>query len=278
MDIWIIRNGEKTGPFRDFEIRHKIEDGELSPTTPVWHEGLPAWQPLGEIDLFRREFEITSHFEAGEPPQPEPPPPGAVTPPPLPRKNIYVRRFWARWFDLYLFSGIWWIAMWWAGRDIGATLANPWVMILQYVPWFILEAFLLHRFGYTPGKWLLGLKVTNLDGSLMSLAASTRRAMRVLFTGVGFGWGLLAVFCQGLSLFTARRLGSPLWDHAGGHTVTSAPLNPLRVGALAFLFFAAIQLQWIVVAPHIIKAVGESFPKLQEQYQKNPPWHLPKRS
>ena len=58
MDIWIIRNGEKTGPFRDFEIRHKIEDGELSPTTPAWHDGLPAWQPLGEIDLFRREFDL----------------------------------------------------------------------------------------------------------------------------------------------------------------------------------------------------------------------------
>jgi uncharacterized RDD family membrane protein YckC len=276
MDIWIIRNGEKNGPFRDFEIRHKIEDGELSSTTAAWHQGLPAWQPLGEIDLFKREFELDHQQEiAGAIEEPSSP---AITPPPLPKKNIYGRRFWARWFDLYLFSGIWWIAMWWAGRDIEATLSNPWVMIFQYVPWFILEAFLLHRFGFTPGKWLLGLKVTNTDGSALNLSASTRRSMRVLFTGIGFGWGLLAVFCQGLSLFTARRLGSPLWDHAGGHTVTSTPLSPLRVGALAVLFFAALQLQWIVVAPHIIKAVGNNFPKLQEQYQKNPPWHLPKRS
>jgi hypothetical protein len=58
MDIWIIRNGEKTGPIHDYEVRHKIEDGQLEPTTPAWHEGLPAWMPLGEIDLFRREFQL----------------------------------------------------------------------------------------------------------------------------------------------------------------------------------------------------------------------------
>ena len=57
MEIWYIRDGEKLGPFHDFEIRRKITAGELPPTTPAWHEGLGAWKPLEEIDIFKREFE-----------------------------------------------------------------------------------------------------------------------------------------------------------------------------------------------------------------------------
>ena len=56
MDIWIIRNGEKAGPIHDYEARRKIEAGELTRDIPAWHEGLDAWRPLGEIPLFKDEF------------------------------------------------------------------------------------------------------------------------------------------------------------------------------------------------------------------------------
>jgi len=275
MDIWIIRNGEKVGPIHDFEVRRKIEAGELPATTPAWHEGLDAWKPLAEIDLFTREFELTESPQ----PLPENPPDGdRLTPPPLSIKNFYGRRFWARWFDLSLYSGVWWIGMWAARQDIEAALLNPWVMFLQYVPWFVLETLLLHQLGTTPGKWLLGLQVVNKDGSRLDLSAATRRSLRVMFTGIGFGWGLLAVFCQALSLFTARRLGSPLWDHAGGHRVIASALNPFRIIALVFLFVGALQLQMIVISPYLIEIAGDSFPELKAEYDKNPYWHLPKRS
>jgi uncharacterized RDD family membrane protein YckC len=192
MDIWIIRNGEKIGPIHDFEVRRQIANGELPATTPAWHEGLPEWKPLVEIDLFTREFELPS--------TPEPSPLASddssetnFTPPPLTAQTHYGRRFWARWLDLTLYSGVWWIGMWAAGQNIEAALINPWVMIFQYVPWFILEALLLHQFRTTPGKWLLGLQVVNKDGSTLSLAASSRRSMRVLFSGIGFGWSILAL-------------------------------------------------------------------------------------
>lgn len=272
MDIWIIRDGEKTGPIHDFEIRRKIETGELPATTPAWHEGLDAWKPLVEIDLFTREFELAAI------PRPAESPPGQILPPPLPRKTAYGRRFWARWFDIYLYSGFWWLAMWAVGQDIEAALLNPWVMFFQCVPWFALEALLIHKFGTTPGKWLLGLQVTNNDGTPLDLAASIRRALSVMFSGVGFGWGLLAVFCQALSLFNAKRLGAPLWDHSGGHQVIARPLSPFRLVALVFLFAGALQLQMIVVSPYLFEMAGKSFPSLKEQYEKNPPWHLPKKS
>jgi len=277
MDIWIILNGEKTGPLRDFEIRRKIEDGELTATVPAWHDGLPGWQPLGEIDLFTREFSLTP-----APPEPlpiEPPPVPENSPPPAtPKLSQYGRRFLARWFDLHLFAGIWWLAMWASGRDIAATMMNPWIMILQFIPWFILEAFLLHRFGFTPGKWLLGLQVSNLDGSLMSLSESLRRAGRVLFTGIGFGWSLLAVFCQLLSLYTAKRLGKPLWDHLGHHQVIRTPFQPLRIIGFAIIFAGALYLQAIVTSPYTFEYLAKEIPELEKFYGKGPPWWtLPKR-
>ena len=194
MDIWIIRDGEKIGPIHDFEIRRKIEAGELPASTPAWHEGLATWKPLIEIELFTREFEV-----------PRPPPSR-----PLPRSGpgtrpdaaagaqttCYVRRFWARWLDLSLYSGLWWLGMWLARQDIEAILLNPWVMFLQYVPWFAFEALLIHKFATTPGKWLLGLRVINRNDSYLDLGDSIRRCLRVMFTGIGFGWSILALFCQ----------------------------------------------------------------------------------
>ncbi len=285
MEIWIIRDGEKVGPIHDFEVRHQIDDGVLLPETPAWHEGLAEWRPLGKIDLFAREFELVEAQKAAEEELPEKlpaPRPHGARPPPVPElpaePRRYIRRFWARWLDLMLYSGFWWLGMWAAGQNIGAALANPWVMFFQYVPWFVAETFLIHHFGATPGKWLLGLKVVNLDGSALDMKAATRRSMRVLFTGIGFGWGLLAIFCQSLSLFTAKRLGTTLWDHVGGHQVLSAPLRPFRVATLVVVMFGALQLQAMVVSPYMIEAAGESWPWLKKEMENGRTWHLPKRS
>lgn len=279
MDIWIIRDGEKVGPIHDFEVRRKIEDGELPANTPAWHEGLGAWKPLIEIGIFTREFELAATPRKQEPVFPENSPlPDSPTPPPLPGSTFYVRRFWARWLDLTLYSGIWWIGMWAARQDIEAALLNPWVMFLQYVPWFAIEPLLLHYFGTTPGKWLLNLEVVNLDGSRLDLPAAIRRSLRVMFTGVGFGWPFLALFCQALSIFTAKRLGTTLWDHTGGHRVTAGLLNPARIVSMVGLYAGALLLQVIVVSPYTFELNAKSFPSIKQQFSENPFWHLPKRS
>jgi len=278
MDIWIIQDGENIGPLHDYEVRSRIERGELTPTTPAWHEGLPAWKPLVEISLFEREFD--------RPPEPRDtpyaPPAAELDQPPPPDRPVLVRRFLARWFDLYLYAGLLWIVMWAVRADIGVMLRNAWVIFLQYVPWFVLETFLLHRFGTTPGKWLLGLKVVNNDSSLLSLAQAARRSAQVLCIGLGFGWawGGLTLVCQFMSYFTAMRFGRPLWDYTGGHRVVSAPLRPLRILPYVLVLFGAIQLQAMVVLPYIYPLVMEAakpFPALREQLENNPPCQLPPR-
>lgn len=275
MDVWIIIDGEKVGPTHDFEIRKQIESHKLAASTPAWHEGLDAWKPLIEIDLFTREFEIT-----GPPPLPSTLFTDREETDALksPATTHYLRRFSARWFDLFFYSSFWWFGMWAAKQDIEATLLNPWMMFIHYVPWFFIEAALIHRFATTPGKWLLGLHVINKDQSKLEIGPSMHRALRVMLTGVGFGWGLLAIFCQALSLFTARKIGSPAWDYAGGHQVTAQPRHPLRIATFIFLFAAAIQLQLLVISPYTTKLMIKQFPQLKETYEQIDLWHLPKRS
>ncbi|OYU99182.1 MAG: hypothetical protein CFE26_26150, partial [Verrucomicrobiales bacterium VVV1] len=76
MDFWLIRNGEKTGPLPDYEIRSKIESGDLGPDDPAWSDGMPNWVPLKTIALFSELFERP--IEIAEPD------PTNFSPPPLP--------------------------------------------------------------------------------------------------------------------------------------------------------------------------------------------------
>lgn len=276
MDIWIVQDGEKTGPFPDYEIRTRIHARTLSADTPAWHAGLDAWRPLDQMELFKRDFSSESPSTATSAE-------GAgvfiPVPPPLPKfeTRAYAgRRFWARWLDLYLFAAVAWLVLWATGQNIEALTSSP-TMLFQFAPWFLIEIFLIARFGTTPGKWLMGLRVINADASLLSPVQSARRAFMVLGIGIGFGLTLLSPFCQALSYFTTRRIGKTVWDHFGRHQVVAADLSPFRVAALAVLFMTAIQLQMAVISPYILRQASESFPELREKLEKNPPWHLPPR-
>lgn len=275
MEVWIIQDGEKAGPFHDFEIRRKITLKEVLAETPAWYNGLPQWKPLGEIELFSREFEL----ESNEVEEPSPDSEASRTPPPLPVEPVFIRRFWARWLDLSLYSGVWWLGMWAAGQDIGAVFSNPWpwILFLRFVPWFALEAVLIHRFATTPGKWLLGLRVVNQDGSHLDLADSTRRSMRVLFSGIGFGFSYLAVFCQILSLVVSKRLGTTLWDATGGHQVIAVQPTPGKVSAVVLGYVVAIVLQAAVTLPDIMDQQIKLNPKTKEIFEPYRTWGLPRK-
>jgi len=273
MEIWIILDGEKAGPFQDYEIRRKISLRDFTADTPGWHEGLEKWLPLAEIPIFKDEFTKPLPTEQKIPSGPKPPPP------PLP--PVYGRRLFARLFDLQLYSVCWWLILWAGGKNLTDAMVNPIVTLAQFLPWFAIEAILLHKYGTTPGKWLLGIRVANIDQSPITQPASIRRALRVLVAGIGFGWSILPLCCVIMSYFVAKRFGNALWDFAGGHRVFSQPLRAWRVVLLCVVYLLAAQFQMMILYPWIpqdqLNDFGETFPAWKEQLDKNPPWHLPKR-
>jgi len=276
MDFWIIREGERVGPYPDYEIRSKIEHGDLQPDSRVWSEGMAGWTKLADMELFREEFgkrdprsEPLPSFEE----KTEPPPIDKVKP-----KAFIVRRFFARWLDLTAYGSLWWLALYFSGRDIGSALSSVWMLLPMYVPWFVLESWLLHKYATTPGKWLLGLRVCNENGSQLTLSATMKRSLRVLISGIGFGWSYLAAICQLMSWFTTRRIGKPIWDYLGEHKVEAKPLIPLKIVALVAVFVISMFLRLAIQGRHIEKIIVESQPEMKQYYEV---WHwiyLPDRS
>ena len=291
MQIWIIRDGEKLGPFSDFDVRRDIEDGRYPSDTPAWHEGLASWTTLGEMAVFRSEFGNPVHYrpprhkeQPADPPPPRPASPFPDSPHPEAAQapgetgNLHlIRRFWARWMDLQLYIAAWWLFLYLSNRDVGSIFQSPWFLLLQLLPWLPIEAALIHRHGTTPGKWLLGIRVRNDDGSALTGRQSTTRTLRVLVAGVGLGWGIISPICQGASYWITRRIGRPLWDHLGGHRVDFTPIRGTRYIAVIGVIYLSLQLQFAVLAPHMVPMYIEQFPALKEYFEKNPPSHFPER-
>ena len=277
MEIWLILNGKRSGPYPDYEIRGRIEHGQMERDEKVWHEGLAEWTPVGELELFRKSFEEK---------KPE------VLPPALPReyldqvvkeaqqlkpKTHLVRRFWARWLDLFGYSALWWLGMYLSGRDIAWAMTNMLLLLTMYLPWFAIEAWLIHKFGRTPGKWLMGLRVVNEDGSPLALKPAVWRSLRVMVTGIGMGWPPLAISCQAVSWFITRWIGKPIWDHIGGHKVVAEPLSPFRTAGLVLLMIGFMQLELAVRGPHQEKMMVEAMPQYKEFFERENKWYFPVR-
>lgn len=276
MDIWRIVGGKRSGPYPDYEIRGMIENGGINAEERLWHEGLDEWVRADQVGIFKGVFEKRVI---------------GVTPPPLPKEvedgkakaslqkptAFLLRRFFARWMDLFVYAALWWLALYFSGRNIGAAWMNPWLKLIMYIPWFAVEAWMLHRFGSTPGKWLMGLSVRNTDDSLLTLKASIWRSLRVLVTGIGFGWMWLSPLCQLMSWFTARRIGKPVWDYLGGHKVVATELNPFKLMAVIFSIFVAVMLQFAVTGPYQEEVAVKQNPKMEESYELLRHFYLPRR-
>lgn len=276
MDFWIVQNGERQGPFSDYLIREQIRNSELDGTVLAWCVGMEEWQPLSAISWFSQEFARKQQEEiaierAVKPPILLPAPRAAAS------HGTLIRRFIARWLDLGIYSALVWLGLWAAAFDVGALSRSLLFLSMHYAPWFILESWLLSKTGTTPGKWLLGLSVTNLNGSRLSFRQASRRSALIWIGGIGFGLSFFALVCQALSWWNVRRAGATFWDLAGGHRIHHRPVRPSRIFLLVALYWIALQLRFAVLAPYVMPEVLETFPALKESYESSPPWQLEPR-
>lgn len=49
MEIWIGRDGERHGPYKEDDVRQWLRSGQVSPQDLAWYEGLADWQPLSVL-------------------------------------------------------------------------------------------------------------------------------------------------------------------------------------------------------------------------------------
>jgi uncharacterized RDD family membrane protein YckC len=184
-DWWYVEKQNRTGPVSELDLRRLLQAGKINLSTLAWQEGMETWQPLGEIER------LSSLLESFPPPLPQK---NEVNPGSLPLATRWPRYF-ARTFD-----------MWWETLLVAYTTGlvlghySAWFVVLINKPgtsfWFgilclpvamLLDAMLFAIAGNTPGKALLGIKVTQLDGSALSFGQYITRNFLCWASGYAFG-------------------------------------------------------------------------------------------
>jgi len=115
-----------------------------------------------------------------------------------PRLNLPWRRFWARSFDLSLYTLAASLLLYdFRDREV-LTAIVPLVFMV------ILEPLLLKLFGTTPGKAIFGIRVTDLEGNRLDYDTAMNRTWTVMWEGMALNIPIISLYFQYKSLSMAE--------------------------------------------------------------------------
>jgi uncharacterized RDD family membrane protein YckC len=244
MTAWwyIDKHDEQVGPIEHAELARKILAGDIKATTMLWKQGMDTWRRLDEID------ELASIQQTLPPPAP--PKPAMPSPMYLPARRW--PRFFARSFD------VWWetiVVSLGLGYVLGRYSADfvEWInqpmsgqlFGLMCLPIALaMDAVIYRVFGNTPGKALLGLRVTRTDGSPVGFGLYLERNLSLWFYGFAFGLPFVNLLTMA---HQAQRLGNgkpTRYDESTGCSVQAKPIGWPRI----VIFVAAFLVALVVVS------------------------------
>ncbi len=147
------------------------------------------------------------------------------------------RRFLARWLDLELCRLALEVLLYLVLNLY--PLKNFWFEVLDYLfsvgALLLVEPILLSRWGTTPGKFLLRLRVTNLTGGKLTLSQARERTKGVFFRGVGLFLPVYSLY-RNYRSYRSCGEGEPLdWEEASCCVASPLPLWRCAAFGLAFL-------------------------------------------
>lgn len=290
MDIYWLENKKKCGPATVPDVISRMELGELTPDTPGWHAGCSGWMPLKELpamaDFLRHDAEETAEDEEDAPAagddtptdaaRPHTEPADAAEPPPLPiLMPPPLLRFMARLVDIGLYAALVYTMIY--VRELPFTTAllpsNPMV----WLPYIVLEAAMVNFFGATPGKLLLGIRISRIGepqetpGFLQSL----NRAVQVYIGGMGMMFSFMPFIMCGFSLWVIRKRGISFWDTrcATLPALVRIP-NPLRLIGAVLLLILCLQIVSLCLQPWMepmLQQLSEQSPEFGHWLRQNMP-------
>ncbi len=184
------------------------------------------------------------------PPTPEYRIPAPKAQPAEPAAGHPWRRYLARSLDLSLWGlpaavillfvlGISWRS------DVFTLLHTALTLILAAV----LEPLLLSRWGYTPGKWLLGLRLRDARGRLLDYGEASVRTWMVLAQGMGLQIPIVSLVCCWLAYRRSQPDNETLppvpprdqpWDEVNDYTVEPRSWRPKALWAVAYVAVLAL--------------------------------------
>ena len=230
MILWIIQDGKKTGPFEDYEVREMIHEAKVNRQTKIWHEGANSWISACDLGVLASEFEKPEEEK---------------------REVIQIRpapfRAWprlgARVIDFMIYRSILhFLSIAFDVNLMGGVDSSGWLVVGIVLPVILMEAAMVGSLGFTPGKWLLGLRVETVEGQGLSIGQAFVRSMRVWVLGMGMFLPLMMIIGFCMSLWFGKKKGGMLWDLQSGFQVKGGQLTPKQI-----VFFWVI-LTLIIVA------------------------------
>jgi len=254
MVLWLIKDGVKCGPFEDYEVREMVREGEVGEETKVWHEGAEGWVPAPAIAVLTGEFEKKV----------EPPPPIPLAMPPF-RPWL---RLGARFFDFILYSAILNGIFVLMGVTLGGQQNSAgWLIVAMLVPAILMEGALVSSFGFTPGKWLLGLRVETRRRERLTTGQALIRSMRVWILGMGMMEPILMFLGHSLSLWFGLKKGALLWDLQSGFQVSNLSLTTKKVVIYWVLLI-------VICGAKIALVLPEVWPQVEEEMRRQGKWPI----
>ena len=152
-------------------------------------------------------------------------------------------RYWARLFDLYVFSIILGFVLGAiAPRFVETTNEIVFAMILLFI-WIFVESLLLSTFQTTPGKWLFKTNLKVESGKQIDFSQALTRSIKVWWRGLGTGFPIASLVTLIIAYNNLNRGGITSWDRDAGIAVVHEKIGASRVFVaitffIVFLIFA----------------------------------------
>src|SRR6185437_11435312 len=259
--IWYVRRGEhEIGPVGEDALRALVGTGQITPDTPLWHEGLSGWTGALELPgVLGPRIAAPVGPRAVDSPTPGLQPSLAFAPEssaatassssvdaaPFEPATPW-RRYWARLIDLTV-SMFLVAVMTGAIRpsligQLNAAVGAKWVVLLLLLPVaLVLDAGIYQALGNTPGKAIAGIKALTQDGRrMLSAPVYLGRNFGVYFFGIGLGLPLVNLFTLIYGYRRAAAGEMSTWDRLCGSRVCALTEGTRRTWLAAGLYALAV--------------------------------------
>lgn len=160
-------------------------------------------------------------------------------------------RFWARMLDsstIMLLIGAAMLYFVPLGKYIIAYFGSTFFSVIKFLFWTFIEALFISRLGWTPGKWLLNIRVLKSDGSKLSYLQALNRTLLVMLLGEGLFIPVITLITNIISYSALKRNGITKWDEKLDVTVTHGKIEPYRIIMAAVIIVGVPLLHGILIA------------------------------
>ena len=229
--IRLVQKGELTLEQALFSLLNKLEGDKIAISqaaevcrklcqSRVEYNALEPAQWLKQLESPSRPTALV----LPEPSQPQPDDLNEPQPDGHPACYHPFMRLMARGLDTMLYMTFFYVVALGVLRAYWLLELDSWINLLESVVWLAitlaLEPLWLHFWGWTPGKWIFGLKLRNKDGEKLSIAQAWERCWQVGWDGYRWHfpvWSLINMwkcFREGLDGLNSD------WDLSGGYRYT----------------------------------------------------------